>query len=40
MFAALVTSSLFYVPLLGLYGRAARSDESLEAVTQAVAPVR
>src|SRR5580765_5473559 len=38
--AALVTSSLFYVPLLGLYGRAARSDEPLEAVTQAVAPVR
>jgi DHA3 family tetracycline resistance protein-like MFS transporter len=36
--AALVTSSLFYVPLLGLYGRAARSDEPLEAVTQAVAP--
>ena len=38
--AALVTSSLFYVPLLGLYGRAARSDEPLEAVTQAVAPGR
>jgi DHA3 family tetracycline resistance protein-like MFS transporter len=38
--AALVTSSLFYVPLLGLYGRAARSGEPLETVAQAVAPVR
>jgi MFS transporter, DHA3 family, tetracycline resistance protein len=38
--AALVASSLFYVPLLGLYGRAARSEKPLEAVAQAVAPVR
>jgi hypothetical protein len=38
--AALVTSSLFYVPLLALYGRAARSSEPLETVAQAVAPVR
>src|SRR5262245_47132808 len=37
--AALVASSLFYVPLLGLYGRAARSEEPLEAVAEAVAPV-
>ena len=38
--AALVASSLFYVPLLGLYGRAARSEHSLEAGAEAVAPVR
>jgi Na+(H+)/acetate symporter ActP len=38
--AALVTSALFYTPLLGLYGRAARSGQPLEAGTQAVAPVR
>jgi predicted MFS family arabinose efflux permease len=38
--AALATSALFYVPLLGLYGRAARSEEPLEAVAQAVTPVR
>jgi predicted MFS family arabinose efflux permease len=38
--AALATSALFYVPLLGLYGRAARSEEPLEAVAEAVAPVR
>ena len=38
--AALATSALFYLPVLGLYGRAARSDEPLEAIAQAVAPVR
>jgi MFS transporter, DHA3 family, tetracycline resistance protein len=38
--AALATSALFYTPLLGLYGRAARSGEPLEAGAQAVAPVR
>jgi DHA3 family tetracycline resistance protein-like MFS transporter len=38
--AALVASSLFYVPLLGLYGRAARSERPLEAGAEAVAPVR
>jgi MFS transporter, DHA3 family, tetracycline resistance protein len=38
--AALVASALFYLPLLGLYGRAARSREPLEAGAQAVAPVR
>jgi DHA3 family tetracycline resistance protein-like MFS transporter len=37
--AALVASALFYVPLLGLYGRAALG-EPLEAGAQAVAPVR
>jgi DHA3 family tetracycline resistance protein-like MFS transporter len=38
--AALVTSALFYVPLLGLYGRAARSEQPFEAGAEAVAPVR
>lgn len=38
--AALATSALFYVPLLGLYGRAARSEQPLETGAQAVAPVR
>ena len=38
--AALVTSSLFYTPLLGLFGRTARSDEALEAGPEALAPVR
>jgi MFS transporter, DHA3 family, tetracycline resistance protein len=38
--AALVASALFYVPLLGLYGRAARSEHPLEAGAEAVAPVR
>jgi MFS transporter, DHA3 family, tetracycline resistance protein len=38
--AALVTSALFYMPLLGLYGRAARSEQPLEAAAHAVAPVR
>jgi predicted MFS family arabinose efflux permease len=38
--AALATSALFYVPLLGLYGRAARSEQPFEAGVEAVAPVR
>jgi DHA3 family tetracycline resistance protein-like MFS transporter len=38
--AALVTSALFYTPLLVLYGRASRSREPLEAGAEAVAPVR
>jgi DHA3 family tetracycline resistance protein-like MFS transporter len=38
--AALVTSALFYAPLLGLYGRAARLRQPLEAGTEALAPVR
>jgi predicted MFS family arabinose efflux permease len=38
--AALATSALFYVPVLGLYARAALSDQPLEAGAEAVAPVR
>jgi DHA3 family tetracycline resistance protein-like MFS transporter len=38
--AALVTSALFYTPLLGLYGRAARLRQPLEASAEALAPVR
>ena len=38
--AALATSALFYVPVLGLYGRAALSGQTLEAGAEAVAPVR
>jgi len=38
--AALVASALFYTPLLGLYGRAARLRQPLEASTEALAPVR
>src|SRR5213078_4981298 len=33
---ALATSALFYVPLLGLFGRAARSQEPLEAIAETV----
>jgi hypothetical protein len=38
--AALVTSALFYTPLLGLYGRAARLRQPLETGAEALAPVR
>jgi MFS transporter, DHA3 family, tetracycline resistance protein len=38
--AALVTSSLFYAPLLVLFGRAARLRQPVEAGAEAVAPVR
>ncbi len=38
--AALVTSALFYAPLLVLYGRAARLRQPVEAGAEAVAPVR
>jgi DHA3 family tetracycline resistance protein-like MFS transporter len=38
--AALVASALFYTPLLGLYGRAARLRQPLEAGAEALAPVR
>jgi MFS family permease len=38
--AALVTSALFYVPVLGLYARAAASGEAIEAGAEAVVPVR
>jgi MFS transporter, DHA3 family, tetracycline resistance protein len=38
--AALVASALFYTPLLGLYGRAARLRQPLEASAEALAPVR
>src|SRR5512133_1626166 len=38
--AALVTSALFYAPLLGLYGRAARLRQPLETGAEALAPVR
>ena len=38
--AALVASALFYTPLLGLYGRAARLQQPLEASAEALAPVR
>jgi Na+(H+)/acetate symporter ActP len=38
--AALVASALFYTPLLGLYGRAARLRQPLEAGAEAFAPVR
>jgi DHA3 family tetracycline resistance protein-like MFS transporter len=38
--AALVTSALFFTPLLGLYGRAARLRQPIEAGAEAVAPVR
>jgi predicted MFS family arabinose efflux permease len=38
--AALATSALFYVPVLGLYTRASLSGQSLETGAEAVAPVR